>query len=99
MNSYLIAYSTNKDEDKIRPVIYSFLKNPKTNLKNKIWNSLPGVWILNSPLSATQIRTKLLESFEETEHLLIIEIGKSAAWNTDTPENSDLILNILSLKS
>jgi hypothetical protein len=76
MKSYIIGYDLNKTGQN-----YADLKNAIKELGgNNWWHCLDSTWIINSDLSAVEIRDILLLCMDNNDYLFVGQLDNQAAW-------------------
>jgi hypothetical protein len=88
MKTYLISY------DLLKPgQDYSTLYETIKKLADGWWHDLQSVWLINSSLSAAQVRDQLKAHVDVNDKLLVVVLGNDwATWNL-TKAGNDWLAN------
>lgn len=86
----LIGYDLNKAGKNYDGLIDAIKKNFPT-----YWHCLDSTWIVETTLSPVQVRDSLKSFLDSDDELLVVELGKSAAWTGFDTQCSDWLKNNL----
>lgn len=84
MATYMIGYDLNKAGQD-----YSALIDEIKALANGWWHHLDSTWIVNTNLTAVQVRDRLRAQIDANDELLVAAISEPAAWYGFTQKGSD----------
>jgi hypothetical protein len=93
MRTYLIGYDLNRPRGaNDYPELFKAIKDTA----NGWWHCLDSTWIINTNLSAAQIRDALKAHVDSGDELLVVRLTGEGAWVGFDKQCSDWLMNNLS---
>lgn len=74
MNTYMIGYDLNRPGQDYANLIEAIKKI------GSWWHCLDSTWLVKSDATAVQIRDYLAPHIDQTDELLVADVGRAAAW-------------------